>query len=73
MVTNITKRDGRRRKFSISKITSAIEAAFKSSEETYTESDIDSLVFLQRPSDAIIFENSAAAFFVFAYLLLFIC
>jgi ribonucleoside-triphosphate reductase len=44
MVTNITKRDGRRRKFSISKITSAIEAAFKSSEETYTESDIDSLV-----------------------------
>lgn len=46
MVTYITKRDGRRRKFSITKISSAIEAAFKESEETYTEQDIDRLVEL---------------------------
>lgn len=44
MVTYITKRDGRRRKFSITKISSAIEAAFKSSNETYAEADIDALV-----------------------------
>lgn len=44
MVTYITKRDGRRRKFSITKIASAIEAAFKSSNENYAETDIDALV-----------------------------
>lgn len=44
MVTYITKRDGRRRKFSITKISSAIEAAFKSSNEVFTEGDIDVLV-----------------------------
>lgn len=44
MVTYITKRDGRRRKFSITKIASAIEAAFKSSNENYAEADIDALV-----------------------------
>ena len=48
MVTYITKRDGRRRKFSITKISSAIEAAFKESEETYTEQDIDRLVEIGR-------------------------
>lgn len=44
MVTNITKRDGRRRKFSITKISSAIEAAFKETEEKYTDEDLDRLV-----------------------------
>ena len=44
MVTNITKRDGRRRKFSITKISSAIEAAFKETAEKYTEEDLDRLV-----------------------------
>lgn len=44
MVTNITKRDGRRRKFSISKITNAIEAAFKSSAENHTDEDVEKLV-----------------------------
>lgn len=44
MVTNITKRDGRRRKFSITKISSAIEAAFKETDEKYTDEDLDRLV-----------------------------
>lgn len=44
MIMNITKRDGRRRKFSINKINAAIEAAFKSSGENHTIEDVDRLI-----------------------------
>lgn len=44
MISNVTKRDGRKRKFNISKVYNAIEAAFKAAEEKYTEEVIDKLV-----------------------------
>lgn len=44
MITNIVKRDGRRKKFSITKIQNAITAAFNESGENYTVETIDALV-----------------------------
>ena len=44
MITNIVKRDGRRKKFSITKIQNAITAAFNESGENYTDETIDTLV-----------------------------
>ena len=44
MITNIVKRDGRRKKFSITKIQNAITAAFNESGENYTNETIDTLV-----------------------------
>lgn len=44
MITNIVKRDGRRKKFSITKIQNAITAAFNESGENYTDETIDALV-----------------------------
>lgn len=44
MITNIVKRDGRRKKFSITKIQNAITAAFNESGENFTDETIDTLV-----------------------------
>lgn len=44
MIKNVIKRDNRRRKFNIVKVYTAIENAFKSINEKYTEEDIDQLV-----------------------------
>lgn len=44
MIKNVIKRDNRRRKFNIAKVTTAIENAFKSINEKYTEESIDQLV-----------------------------
>ena len=44
MISNVTKRDGRKRKFNISKVYNAIEAAFKATKEEYTEDTMDKLV-----------------------------
>ena len=44
MIKNVIKRDNRRRKFNIVKVYTAIENAFKSINEKYTEDDIDQLV-----------------------------
>lgn len=44
MIKNIIKRDNRRRKFNIAKVYTAIENAFKSIDEKYTEEGIDQLV-----------------------------
>ena len=44
MIKNVIKRDNRRRKFNIAKVYTAIENAFKSVNENYTEEGIDQLV-----------------------------
>ena len=44
MIKNVIKRDNRRRKFNIAKVYTAIENAFKSINEKYTEEGIDQLV-----------------------------
>lgn len=44
MIKNVIKRDNRRRKFNIAKVYMAIENAFKSINEKYTEEGIDQLV-----------------------------
>lgn len=44
MIKNVIKRDNRRRKFNIAKVYTAIENAFKSIDEKYTEEGIDQLV-----------------------------
>lgn len=44
MIKNVIKRDNRRRKFNIAKVYAAIENAFKSTNEKYTEETIDQLV-----------------------------
>ena len=44
MIKNVIKRDNRRRKFNIAKVYTAIENAFKSINEKYTEENIDQLV-----------------------------
>lgn len=44
MIKNVIKRDNRRRKFNIAKIYTAIENAFNSINEKYTEEGIDQLV-----------------------------
>lgn len=44
MIKNVIKRDNRRRKFNIAKVYMAIENAFKSVNENYTEEGIDQLV-----------------------------
>lgn len=44
MIKNVIKRDNRRRKFNIAKLYTAIENAFKSINEKYTEEGIDQLV-----------------------------
>ena len=44
MIKNVIKRDNRRRKFNIAKVYIAIENAFKSINEKYTEEGIDQLV-----------------------------
>lgn len=44
MIKNVIKRDNRRRKFNIAKVYTAIENAFKSINEKYTEESIDQLV-----------------------------
>lgn len=44
MIKNVIKRDNRRRKFNIVKVYTAIENAFKSIDEKYTEEGIDQLV-----------------------------
>ena len=44
MIKNVIKRDNRRRKFNIAKVYTAIENAFKSINEKYTEECIDQLV-----------------------------
>ena len=44
MIKNVIKRDNRRRKFNIAKVYTAIENAFKSVNENYTEESIDQLV-----------------------------
>lgn len=44
MIKNVIKRDNRRRKFNIAKVYLAIENAFKSINEKYTEEGIDQLV-----------------------------
>lgn len=41
MVNNVIKRDNRRRKFNIDKVYHAIEQAFKSSNDVYTEEQLE--------------------------------